>query len=134
MNQEDFSAIKTATSTNISDSQLNSFINNIQHINKYNKMDIERHINIFFDNYVDLLMNKYDESIFNILLNSRKEILKIINEVDQQNELGYDKTEELSDLVMKFTWKYINIIIKKYDIDFKYPIAHNHYDKYTLYA
>lgn len=134
LRKDEYTTNKIASSDTISDTQLQTFLNDIEHINKYNKAAIHRHINLFFENYVELLMNKYDQGIFNLLLNSRKEILKIINEIDQQNELGYDKTEELSELVMKFTWKYINVIVQRYNIDFKYPIAYNHYEHYSLYA
>jgi hypothetical protein len=125
INKQKISEKKIATHYSLiySDTIAAQFISEIAVLNKYVIQQISAEIKVFFESYIELLMDKYDQGIFNIMIASRRNVLRYLNEFEQEEILGEAKTRELSELFMNFTWKYISVIVKKYELDFKFPLG-----------
>ena len=85
-------------------------------------------VTAFFKLYLEVFTKGTDK--FDILLDKRREILNLLSSsVITGKEVPDDVIVGLSDCM----WKYVKIVITKYDLPYSYPIPHNTIDPRDLH-
>jgi len=113
------------------DAEMTTLQHEIQYIqdhDKYVYAQITKDIYDFYELYLDAFTNGISK--FDMLVDKRREILNALS-------TAYISGLEVSDdIITRFsdcTWKYVKILITKYDLPYSYPIAHNTIDPRDLY-
>ena len=76
-------------------------------------------LQVYLDSFVD---QSIVHSNFQVLIDKRQDILTLIASLDQFSNVPI--SQEVVDAFEQGTWKYINALMKKYDIDDVYPVAY----------
>lgn len=76
-------------------------------------------LHVYLDSFVD---QSIVHSNFQVLIDKRQDILTLIASLDQFSNVPI--SQEVVDAFEQGTWKYINALMKKYDIDDVYPVAY----------
>jgi len=109
------------------DVQLQGVLRDIdKHVEPILKAKLHTNITEFYDLYLQNFTEGPTEK-FSDLLDKRRSVL------NEMSIATSDLPESLIHELSSCMWKYVKVIITKYDIPYTYPIAHNTYDKYDLY-
>jgi hypothetical protein len=89
----------------------------------------------FFLSYTTLLMERYTEAEYNLMMQHRASLLRLVNEVDNVKLLGEDLVEQISNDILLNTSRYIDVIHEKYKLRSRksFPVEFNSYQKYDEY-
>lgn len=102
--------------------QLMSSIDYIQHKDKWLHAQLITDISDFYNLYLQTFTE--GTQTFDLLVDKRRAIL---------NELSQEISESVVNGFSECLWKYIKVIVTKYDLTYMYPIPHNTMGKNDLY-
>ena len=120
----------------MNDSSIQNIMNHIKILfPKEEIYEIEKNFKLFFDTYVDLLMNQYDEHEYNTLIDLQSTVLNIINRIDNQNIIGDSEADHISTRLLFIFKKYTNVIVEKYKVKNKMAVMQSNKFKsqYEMY-
>jgi hypothetical protein len=97
----------------------------------YEFATIQEKIRDFLHIYIACFVDKNNvKTMFSDLTSMRRDILNLIVRID----IGkITVSQHVVDEFAKCTYKYIGALVKKYDLDYKYPIPHNEYGGWDVY-
>jgi hypothetical protein len=89
----------------------------------------------FFESYTILLMDKFSDAEYNLMMQHRAGLLRIVNNVENTTLLGEQLTEDISNNILTNTNSYIDVIHEKYKLRTAkaFPVESNSYQKYDEY-